>query len=329
MTTLLPPNSTSLETAVDLAVAKSIETIPERGIYNQWHPDTCPEPLLGYLAWAVSVDDWSPDWDSKTKRAVIAASLKVHQHKGTLAAVHRVLAALGVVTEIREYPETPVPHTIEAIAYAHRPLSGSVVLLDQASIETVQRNLEFVKPARTTVGLKLGVGWSTDLMLANMSYLSGLHYAKATVLPNQKVQGLSGLGSGFFGRIGLMQRLSAAADSDRGCSGIQGLAVAVGSILGCLHRNTAAFLPSRASFRNPVRIVAASSLGVLYRGVASLSPSAVSLEHQIDLAAASSARSLLRTGTLVHCGPQNFIQHPAFACFGQIKPLLRISGALS
>ena len=207
MTTLLPPNSTALETAVDLAAAKSIESIPEKIIYDQWHPQFCPVHLLGFLAWALSVDDWSPDWPEDTKRAVIAASLEVHQHKGTLASVHRVLTALSVSTDIYEYPETPVPHTIEVIAYANRPLGGSNVLLDKATIRTVQRNLEAVKPARTTVSLKIGAPFSSKIKAAVMARVESIERIDSALktAPQMMTQNLK---AACFSRVVPMLRIS-------------------------------------------------------------------------------------------------------------------------
>ena len=221
LTTILPPNSTALETAVDLAAAKSIESIPEKIIYDQWHPQFCPTNLLGFLAWAVSVDDWSPDWSEDVKRAVIAASLKVHRHKGTLSAARHVLKALGVSSDIHEYPETPVPHTVEAIAYVNRPLGDGAVLLDEITTSTVQRHLEFVKPARTTVTLKLGAAFRASLAVAAVARISSINPISSTVKTTTQTAHKS-LRVGCFARVTPMFRLSAEAVS--GASALNGTA---------------------------------------------------------------------------------------------------------
>jgi len=90
---ILPPNSSSLENAIDDTCAVRIEGIdvPLKHLLN---PDKCPEHLLPWLAWAVSVDEWDSSWSEKQKRATIAASPVVHRHKGTRYAVNTALEAL-------------------------------------------------------------------------------------------------------------------------------------------------------------------------------------------------------------------------------------------
>lgn len=60
-----------------------------------WNPGTCPVAFLPWLAWALSVDEWSDTWTEATKRAVIAASVEVHRRKGTIGSIRRALAAAG------------------------------------------------------------------------------------------------------------------------------------------------------------------------------------------------------------------------------------------
>ncbi|WP_348251429.1 phage tail protein I, partial [Salmonella enterica] len=54
-----------------------------------WNPDTCPENLLPWQAWAFSVDRWDEDWTERTKRAVIREADFIHCHKGTTGAIRR------------------------------------------------------------------------------------------------------------------------------------------------------------------------------------------------------------------------------------------------
>lgn len=66
-------------------------------------PATCPEPLLPWLAWAMSVDVWDDSWDLATRRAVIAASPAVQRTKGTLFAVRTALTAVNVTSTVKEW----------------------------------------------------------------------------------------------------------------------------------------------------------------------------------------------------------------------------------
>jgi len=101
---LLPPNATTLERAAAEALAE-IQRVPVP-LRQLWNPDECPARLLPYLAWAFSVDRWDPAWSEATKRSVIRAAFYVHQHKGTISALRRVVEPLGYLLEVEEWWET-------------------------------------------------------------------------------------------------------------------------------------------------------------------------------------------------------------------------------
>ncbi len=91
--TLLPPNATDLERALEQVTARVGATpVP---ISALWDADECPAHLLPWLAWAFSVDEWDPGWSEATKRASIRDAAKIQRHKGTVWAIKRVLANAG------------------------------------------------------------------------------------------------------------------------------------------------------------------------------------------------------------------------------------------
>lgn len=93
MPDLLPHNATEAERALSCAVARvSVVPVPIRSL---WDADTCPEDLLPWLAWAVSVDDWSASWSVADKREVIRRSLAIHRIKGTVSSVDSAVRAAG------------------------------------------------------------------------------------------------------------------------------------------------------------------------------------------------------------------------------------------
>ncbi|WP_122532788.1 phage tail protein I [Pseudomonas viridiflava] len=102
MPSLLPLNSTSLERAIEAATDETTQ-IPLRTLYN---PQTCPAHLLYHLAWAWSVDRWDEEWSEPIKRAAIAASFYIHEHKGTIGAIRRVVEPLGYLIEVMEWWQT-------------------------------------------------------------------------------------------------------------------------------------------------------------------------------------------------------------------------------
>jgi phage tail P2-like protein len=94
--TILPPQSTQTERALEVAFAR----IGTFDLHNAdlWTPATCPSAFLPWLAYALSVDEWDGAWPEAIKRDYIAASIAIHQRKGTLWSVKRALAAAGYGT---------------------------------------------------------------------------------------------------------------------------------------------------------------------------------------------------------------------------------------
>ncbi|HBD3080495.1 TPA: phage tail protein I, partial [Escherichia coli] len=98
---LLPVGSSPLEVTAAAALSE-IQRVPVP-LRTLWNWRTCPVNLLPYLAWALSVDRWDEKWPEATKRSVCASSFFVHQHKGTISALRRVVEPLGFLIEVREW----------------------------------------------------------------------------------------------------------------------------------------------------------------------------------------------------------------------------------
>ncbi len=107
MTSLLPPNSTPLERALEAG----LDPIPgiDFPIELLWDPATCPLPWLPWLAWSVSVDQWDSSWPEARKRQAVAESIALHRVKGTRASVEMVLARLDSFAELVEWHESDPP----------------------------------------------------------------------------------------------------------------------------------------------------------------------------------------------------------------------------
>ncbi|OJY65518.1 MAG: phage tail protein I [Sphingobium sp. 66-54] len=104
--TLLPPNASPLEQALEQAATAAPLPVPLRDLMR---PESCPAALLPWLAFALSVDDWDPDWPEAVRRQVVARSIAVHRRKGTVAAVREAVAAFGGSIVIREWWEADPP----------------------------------------------------------------------------------------------------------------------------------------------------------------------------------------------------------------------------
>ncbi|EPY3973598.1 TPA: phage tail protein I [Klebsiella pneumoniae] len=75
-------------------------SVPLRDLWNPWR---CPVKFLPYLAWAFSVDRWEETWSETVKRQAVSDAFWIHQRKGTVAAVRRVIETLGYNMTLQEW----------------------------------------------------------------------------------------------------------------------------------------------------------------------------------------------------------------------------------
>ncbi|WP_213672556.1 phage tail protein I [Raoultella ornithinolytica] len=98
---LLPPGSSALERRLAQACSGISDlNVPLRDLWNPWK---CPAKFLPYLAWAFSVDSWDENWSDAEKRSVIGEAFWLHQRKGTVAALRRVIEKMGYSLSITEW----------------------------------------------------------------------------------------------------------------------------------------------------------------------------------------------------------------------------------
>lgn len=165
MSELLPPNATPLEKAIATTCAAIGDiAIPLRQLLN---PDTCPLPLLPYLAHLLAVSPWENGWSEAQKRGVIRSAYLVHRQRGTLAALQRVLTALGVTTEVQEWWQTVPRGAPYSFIVDVEVFHG----MDTSFIKTINNQIDAVKPvrssytvrliARPSMTVRLGVGVSS------------------------------------------------------------------------------------------------------------------------------------------------------------------------
>jgi phage tail P2-like protein len=94
LTTLLPPNSTALELAGERAAAARYP-LPAHLVSDVWSPDACPEHLLGFLAWGLSIDLWDETWPETKKRQVCRKAFELHRLKCTVAGIRAHVELTG------------------------------------------------------------------------------------------------------------------------------------------------------------------------------------------------------------------------------------------
>ncbi|HCD1230037.1 TPA: phage tail protein I [Citrobacter freundii] len=146
---LLPVGSSPLEVAAAAALSE-IQRVPVP-LRTLWNWRTCPVNLLPYLAWALSVDRWDEKWPEATKRSVCASSFFVHQHKGTISALRRVVEPFGAFLGLTEWFESGgVPGTFRVtIGIGNKGIT-------EDAYQELERLINDVKPcSRHLTGISL------------------------------------------------------------------------------------------------------------------------------------------------------------------------------
>jgi phage tail P2-like protein len=144
---LLPPNSTALERAIETATAR-ISDVPTP-LRALWNPDTCPAELLPYLAFALSIDSWSSDWPEAIRRERIRQAIPIQRRKGTASAVRDAVASFGGSVALREWWQTTpkgAPHTF-SLVLSLDGVTGPVA--SAAYVDQVIAEVRRTKPARS------------------------------------------------------------------------------------------------------------------------------------------------------------------------------------
>ncbi|AYN26408.1 phage tail protein I [Buttiauxella sp. 3AFRM03] len=117
--TLLPPNASPPEIALENTHAERIEAIPVP-IRQIRRPLLTPRQFIPWLAWDNGVTWWEEDWTEIQKRQVVKAAPEINKRRGTIGAVKRALASLDYLTRVVEWhQESPkaTPYTFRVIIF--------------------------------------------------------------------------------------------------------------------------------------------------------------------------------------------------------------------
>lgn len=152
---LLPPNATALERIAEAVTARSFDIDTVVGLL--WNPAACPENLLPWLAWTMSVDTWRNTWPLAVKRARVANSLMVQRRKGTARSISDVVDSFGGVVDITEWWQTTPrgqPHTF-ALTLTLGGQDGETTTAQY--VDDVIAEVNFTKPVRSHFTFTQGI----------------------------------------------------------------------------------------------------------------------------------------------------------------------------
>ncbi|WP_449221151.1 phage tail protein I [Tistrella mobilis] len=195
---LLPPNASALERALDRASAR-LGAVPVQ-IRQLYDVEACAPHLLPWLAWGLGVDYWRAAWPVEVKRAVIRATIPTRRHRGTPRALRTALEALGVRIDFSEWFETSGrPYTVTVDGFVNewldRPPAWGLDELFQDLTETLRR----VAPVRVHFDIRLGAGYAGDAVLgaALGRPVAAASLAGASLESSELVTGGPGLAGGL------------------------------------------------------------------------------------------------------------------------------------
>lgn len=176
MTSLLPPNATAPERALELAMRADFDL---SAVGTLWNPETCPADVLPFLAWGLAISHWDAAWTEEEKRAAIAEAIPFHQRKGTRAAVEEVLARFHPLLSIVEWFEANprrTPRTFEVRAPAG-PGGIDASFLTTQTAEAIIRDVAAAKPLTAHFDFVFALEAQASLYMAGGVIAGSVHRA--------------------------------------------------------------------------------------------------------------------------------------------------------
>ncbi|MBV2149281.1 phage tail protein I [Sphingobium sp. AS12] len=203
--TILPPGSTALEKALEQIAAARTDMPVQIRTYRQ--PANLSVSILPWLAWELSLDNWSSDWPETIKRARVRQAIPIARRKGTAASVRDVVASFGGSVAIREWWQTEPkgePHTFTlSLNLNQNGVPSSAAFVDQVIAEVIR-----AKPVRShftfTQGLtaRADVGVIAAARPVAYARLNALQVNEPPPMPPEGYQLLMGADGSYLRGVG-------------------------------------------------------------------------------------------------------------------------------
>ncbi|GLO25421.1 phage tail protein I [Pseudomonas putida] len=163
---LLPHNATLLERSLERAGELGVDPEIIRGVADSAR---CPPNFLPWLGWALKVEGWDAAYIDTQRRELIHEAIPVHKTKGTVGAIRRVLKAIRVNAEFKEWHQIPnaAPYTFQITAWANdnRPGEGSIISPELGM--RLRALVDAAKNERSHYEFRLGARFDGGLVTAN------------------------------------------------------------------------------------------------------------------------------------------------------------------
>ena len=179
---LLPLNATQLERALEAAADLGLDPDVIRGVADSAR---CPPNFLPWLAWAWKVEGWEAAYTDEQRRALIREAIPVHKTKGTVGAIRRVLKAVRVTADYKEWRDIPnaAPYTFQVTAWANENREGEGSIISPQLGERIRALVDATKNERSHYTFRLGARFDGGLVAANAARIQSRLYRSAEVQP--------------------------------------------------------------------------------------------------------------------------------------------------
>ncbi|GEM_PF-683113 len=171
---LLPHNATQLERALEAAADLGLDPDIIRDVADSAR---CPPNFLPWLAWAWKVDGWEAAHTEDQRRALIREAIPVHKTKGTVGAIRRVLKAVRVNADYKEWREIPnaAPYTFQVTAWANENRPGEGSIISPQLEQRLRALVDATKNERSHYTFRLGARFDGGLVAAGAGQGQLLH----------------------------------------------------------------------------------------------------------------------------------------------------------
>ncbi|MFP3372430.1 phage tail protein I [Pseudomonas sp. SIMBA_068] len=163
---LLPHNSTLLERSLERAGELGVDPEIIRGVADSAR---CPPNFLPWLGWALKVEGWEAANTDAQRRALSHEAIPVHKTKGTVGAIRRVLKAVRVNAEFKDWHQIPnaAPYTFQVTAWANENRAGEGSIISKELGERLRALVDAAKNERSHYEFRLGARFDGGLVTGN------------------------------------------------------------------------------------------------------------------------------------------------------------------
>lgn len=167
---LLPPNATKLELALEKAIYRS--TNLDYHIDDLWNPNTVDETFITYLAWSLGVEIWSKDLNIEQKRQLLKDYVSIRKIRGTMAALKKALKAINVDAVITERPD-------------NKAFSFKIEISRQNITSELKKDIimlvDLLKPLRTRYNLNVTFNFTSSVGILGTIRATQIYHATGVV----------------------------------------------------------------------------------------------------------------------------------------------------